>query len=317
MNKRTNHIRALAECAIMLALAFGLSYVKIFALPFGGSVTLLSMLPIILVSIRHGIMWGLGTAFCYSWLQVLQGEVFGWGLTPGMLVASIFLDYIIAFTVLGLAGVFRKKGVPGIIGGTVLVCVLRFLIHFIAGVVLWTNYEEFFAFGQSWVNRPVLYSLVYNGSFMLPEMIITVIGVCVLVLPKQVTGINKRKIWVCVIFSIITCGIYSIYWQYLLVKNVKVLTKDNSRCIKEMLCLLFIPFYSLYWWYTRGVVVRNAMTEKKSICLGSGIAYLLLNIHGLVIISMAILQNDFNALQVENSQPKNSRANKILLMSDF
>lgn len=185
MNKRKNYIRALAECAMMLALAFGLSYVKIFALPFGGSVTLLSMVPIILVSIRHGLVWGLGTAFCYSWLQVLQGEVFGWGLTPGMLVASICLDYLVAFTVLGLAGIFRKKGVPGIIGGTVLVCVLRFVTHFIAGVVLWTNYEEFFAFGKTWVNHPFLYSLVYNGSFMLPEMAITVAGVCILISTKQ------------------------------------------------------------------------------------------------------------------------------------
>ena len=177
--KRTR-TQALVECALLLAMAVALSYVKLFTLPFDGSITLLSMLPICLVAVRHGTAWGLGTAFAYSWFQILQGGVFAWGLTPGMLLASLFLDYILAFTVLGLAGVLRRRGMGGVLLGVALVCLLRFLAHFISGVVLWANFEEFVAFGREWVGRPWLYSLCYNGVYMLPETVFTVLGAFVL-----------------------------------------------------------------------------------------------------------------------------------------
>ena len=188
-NTKSTRIFALCECAIMLALSVVLSYVKIFSLPFDGSITLFSMLPICLISIKYGIAWGLGTAFCYSWFQILQGGVFAWGLTPGMLVASLFLDYILAFTVLGLAGMFRKKGILGMVLGIVMVCALRFLVHFVAGVVLWANLEEFVAFGKEWVNRPVLYSICYNGIYMLPETIMTSVGAWILLKIPQMKRI--------------------------------------------------------------------------------------------------------------------------------
>ena len=185
MKQRTSTIFTLCECAIFLALAVALSFVKFAQLPFDGSITLASMLPICLISIKHGLRWGLGTAFCYSWFQILQGGVFAWGLTPGMLIASLLLDYIVAFTVLGLAGLFRKHGFVGKIAGIVLACFLRFLVHFIAGIVLWANYAEFVAFGAEWVNQPVLYSLCYNGVYMLPDTLITVaIALLLLKLPQ-------------------------------------------------------------------------------------------------------------------------------------
>ena len=170
--------RALCESAIMLALAVTLALVsKLFPLqlPFGGRVTLFSMLPICLISVKYGIKWGLGTAFCFSWFQILEGGVFGWGLTPVMLIASLLLDYILAFTVLGLAGLFRKKGFGGIIGGVAMACALRFLVHFLSGVILWANLEEFMAFGREWIGHPVLYSICYNGIYMLPDTIICVV----------------------------------------------------------------------------------------------------------------------------------------------
>lgn len=172
-NTKQTRVFALCECALMLALAVVLSYVKLFTLPFDGSITLFSMLPLCLISIKYGVKWGLGTAFCYSWFQILQGGVFAWGLTPTMLIASLLLDYLLAFSVLGLAGLFRKKGYLGMIGGVAMACALRFLVHFIAGVVLWANLAEFVAFGQEWVNQPVLYSLCYNGIYMLPETLLT------------------------------------------------------------------------------------------------------------------------------------------------
>ena len=188
-NTKSTRIFALCECAIMLALAVVLSYVKIFSLPFDGSITLFSMLPICLISIEYGLGWGLGTAFCYSWFQILQGGVFAWGLTPGMLIASLFLDYILAFTVLGLAGLFRKKGLLGMVLGIVMVCALRFLVHFVAGVVLWANLEQFVAFGKEWVNRPALYSICYNGIYMLPETIMTSVGAWILLKIPQMKRI--------------------------------------------------------------------------------------------------------------------------------
>ena len=173
---KTSRILMLCECAILLALGVALSYVKIISLPFEGSVTLLSMLPICLAGIKYGVVQGLSVAFLYSWFQVLQGGVFSWGLTPGMLVASLLLDYIVAFTVLGLAGIFRRYGTWGMVGGVALVCALRFLSHFVAGVALWANFEEFIAFGKEWVGRPWLYSLCYNGVYMLPETVFTALG---------------------------------------------------------------------------------------------------------------------------------------------
>ena len=190
---KNNLVKKLTVSAVMLALAFGLSYVIIFRLPFEGSITLFSMLPIFVVSVKYGIGWGLGTAFCYSWLQILQGGVFSWGLNATMLIGSLFLDYIIAFTVLGLAGVFRKKGNAGIICGSLLACALRFVSHFVSGIVLWANYEEFIAFNKTWVNHPVLYSLVYNGIYMLPETIMTVIGIILVTNIPQVKKIMSPE----------------------------------------------------------------------------------------------------------------------------
>ena len=161
--------------------------------PFGGSVTLFSMLPICIISIKHGLGWGLGAGFCFSWFQILQGGVFGWGLTPVMLIGSLLLDYILAFTAIGLAGVFRKKGIKGMIGGVALACTLRFVIHFLSGIILWANLAEFVAFGQAWINRPVLYSLVYNGGYMLPETILTVVGATLLFRVPQIHKILKIK----------------------------------------------------------------------------------------------------------------------------
>ena len=172
---------ALCECAIMLALSVVLSYIKFFELPFDGSITLFSMLPVCLVAIKYGWRWGLGTAFCFSWFQILQGGVFGWGLTPAMLIGSLLLDYILAYTVLGLAGIFRKKGYLGMLGGIATVCVLRFVVHFLAGIILWANFEQFEAFGQVIQDSPALYSICYNGVYMLPETLLTV-GVAAILL---------------------------------------------------------------------------------------------------------------------------------------
>lgn len=176
--KQSTKVLKLAESAIMVALATVLSLISIIKMPLGGSLTLLSMLPICFISIRHGLKWGLGSAFAYSVLQLMLsiGEIVGWGLTPVILLGCIFLDYLIPFTLIGLAGIFRKKGTAGMLWGIILALSLRFLSHFISGVVLWTNVKQFELFGRSWENRPVLYSFLYNGCFMLPEIVMTAVG---------------------------------------------------------------------------------------------------------------------------------------------
>ncbi len=80
-----------------------------------------------------------------------------------------------------ISGAFCKKGYFGALAGIAMVCALRFFVHFLAGIILWANLEQFVAFGQEWVNRPVLYSICYNGVYMLPETVLTV-GVAAILL---------------------------------------------------------------------------------------------------------------------------------------
>lgn len=178
--------RILVEGAIMVALATVLSFIRVVKLPWGGSITLLSMLPIVLFSIRRGIKSGLTVSFLFALIQFIQGimdGLFGWGLTPGSLIACIFLDYLLAFTVLGLAGLFRHKGVTGWIAGIALAILLRSTMHFLSGVIIWQSFGQLW--GDFFTENTVLYSLLYNGAYMLPEMIFTIIGAVVLLkMPK-------------------------------------------------------------------------------------------------------------------------------------
>lgn len=180
---KNNKVRILVEGAVMVALAFVLSMVKIFKLPWGGSITLLSMLPIVIYSIRNGAKCGLAASFVYALTQFLDGVVgdglFAWGLSPLNLVLCIFLDYIGAFTVLGLAGMFRKSEMKGWIGGAVSVISIRYLLHTTSGAVV------FHSTGMLWeslgeIANPWLYSAIYNACYMLPEMILTTVGAVLL-----------------------------------------------------------------------------------------------------------------------------------------
>lgn len=178
--------KILVEGAAMVALATVLSFIRVFKLPWGGSITLLSMLPIVLFSIRRGVQSGMVVSFVYALVQFFQGVLdglFGWGLTPVMLIACILLDYVLAFFVLGLAGLFRKKGIAGWIGGIALAVGLRFVCHFLSGVVIWGSFGELwsgFSTDNTW-----LYSFLYNGCYMLPEMLFTIIGAVALLSTPQ------------------------------------------------------------------------------------------------------------------------------------
>lgn len=173
--------KELVEGAIMVALAAVLSFIRVFKLPWGGSITLLSMLPIVVFSIRYGVKKGLIVSFVYSLFQFAQGigdGLFSWGLTPAALIGSILLDYILAFTAIGFGGLFREKGLAGQICGTVIAGLLRFISHFLSGVVIWHSFGELW--GDFATDNQYLYSFLYNGAYMLPEIIFTVIGAVIL-----------------------------------------------------------------------------------------------------------------------------------------
>ena len=168
--------RRLAESALMLALATILSELAVFSLPFGGSVTLFSQVPIILISYRYGVKWGLTTGLAMSIIQLIFGiQNFSYVSGIGAFLILTLCDYIIAFSALGLGGMFKgriKNDILAISLGGVVVSVIRFICHFISGATIWKEYAE---------GAPVLeYSLTYNASYMLPELIITVVGLVIL-----------------------------------------------------------------------------------------------------------------------------------------
>ena len=168
--KNTNshlRVRMLCEGAMMVALAQVLSYIKLMELPNGGSLTP-AMFPIILFAVRWGLTPGLMAGFTFGLLQLIFDGAYAWGWQ------SMLLDYLVAFTPLGLAGLFKGKK-WGIFVGTVVGCLGRFVVHYISGVTIYKILAptEF----MKWTfTSPSAYSLVYNGSYMLPETIITVAG---------------------------------------------------------------------------------------------------------------------------------------------
>ncbi len=175
MSKTYSKTRILVECALMIALGTVLANIKIYELANGGSVTLFSMVPFILVSFRHGAKWGLFTGFVNSLLQMLLG--FYAPPAPGLLplFGMIMLDYVLAFSLLGLACVFAKpfkNRLLGVAVGTAVVCLIRFLCSFLSGVLIWGNLSDGL---PAWI-----YSLGYNGSYMLPETVLTVVAVVLL-----------------------------------------------------------------------------------------------------------------------------------------
>ena len=178
MNNSYSKTRIMVEGAMMVALATVLSMIKIFQMPFGGSVKLLSMMPLILMSFRHGSKWGALTAFVYSLIHMFMGmEDVMYCQTLISRIGCILLDYIIAYTVLGCAdavGKPFKNRTVGVIVGASAVCLIRFVCSWLSGILIWGSYQSYYDWAA---NMPVwLYSLIYNGNYMLPDIALNVIG---------------------------------------------------------------------------------------------------------------------------------------------
>lgn len=179
-NKSHLRIRALCEGAIMLALAIVLNYLSkvLFAnMPSGGSVSL-AMFPMLFYAHRWGLGNGLLMGFAYGLLDMLLDGGYAWGWQ------SIMLDYLAAYTALGLGGLFKGKD-WGIFSGIAVGCLGRFIVHYISGITIYkilvpTEVEGFGVF-----SNPHIYSLVYNGVYMIPNMIIAMVIAAVLFVPMK------------------------------------------------------------------------------------------------------------------------------------
>jgi thiamine transporter len=171
-------VRVLAEAALAVALAFVLGLVKIFEMPFGGSISL-EMIPLILLSLRQGPVVGIVTGAAYGLLNL---AVQPFVVHP----VQLLLDYPLAFGALGLAGFFRPT-VRGAVAGTVVAVLARFACHFFAGVVFFAFYAP-----QGW--NPYLYSAAYNAAYLIPSLGIALVVVVALLRALEGTQPSRRQI---------------------------------------------------------------------------------------------------------------------------
>ena len=168
--------RMLTEAAMMVALSQVLSYVKLAEAPNGGSITP-AMLPILLYAVRWGAKSGLLAGFVFGLLQLIFDGAYAWGWQ------SMLLDYLVAFTPLGLAGLFKGKK-WGIFVGTLVGCAARFCVHFVSGVTIYKIVAPTEFLNKTY-SSPALYSLIYNGSYMLPNALIALVLAAVLYKPLR------------------------------------------------------------------------------------------------------------------------------------
>lgn len=167
--KTRERTKKMAECALMVAFATALSIVPLAQLPYGGSITIASMLPIVLISYRRGVLWGTGAGLLFGVIQQLLGlSNLSYFTTWQSIVAIVLLDYLLAFGAAGLGGAFRRLKIgqrEALLLGAVLVSVLRYLCHVVSGATVWA--------GLSIPTEAALaYSLAYNATYMIPEGVV-------------------------------------------------------------------------------------------------------------------------------------------------
>ena len=209
MKNKVSKTRRLTESAMLLALAVVLEFVsKMFIpeMPFGGQVTLVSMLPVVLIAYRHGTKWGFVSAFAYALIEMAIGMktvsaaflpgYFGDGVMILNAIVMCMLDYVLAFTLLGLGGIFRNRiqnPSVSLMCGSLVALGARYLAHVASGYILFSGWAEWFftqegfpAWGAGLVDSlgpqmlGIVYSLVYNGMYMVPELLLTAVAALLL-----------------------------------------------------------------------------------------------------------------------------------------
>lgn len=189
--------KRLVTTAMLIAIGTVLSIFQPFQLPFGGGITIASMLPVVIIAYCYGTRWGLFSAFIFSLMQLLLGlKTVSAFFLPGesqmvlyKAVLICLLDYILAYTVLGFGGIFKKRvksGITALTLGAIFAPLLRYIVHIISGAIFFGSWAEwfftqdgFYAIGQTIMETfsgnslALIYSIFYNGTYMLPEIIIT------------------------------------------------------------------------------------------------------------------------------------------------
>lgn len=165
MQMRSKKTAMMVEGALMVALSFGLHFVKLFQAPYGGSVTLGGMIPLLFFALRYGAGPGMMAGAAYG---VLDLVVDPYVVHP----AQLLLDYPLAYGALGLAGLFRGN----VVAGSAVGIAGRFLMHFLSGVIFFASYAK---------GNVYAYSALYNAGYLVPEM---VISVAVLILLRRRIG---------------------------------------------------------------------------------------------------------------------------------
>ena len=189
--------KKLVTSAMLLAIATVLSVIQPFQLPFGGGITLASMMPLVLISYMYGVRHGLFCGCIYGFLQMAIGSktvaaFFLPGDSQMTLLAAVsvcLLDYVIAYTVLGFGGLFKgkiKNSTVSVCLGSIAALTMRYFVHVVSGAIFFGSWAEwfftqdgFYAIGEAIVSSfsggslALIYSLFYNGLYMIPEIVIT------------------------------------------------------------------------------------------------------------------------------------------------
>lgn len=217
--KKESTVR-LVESALLIAIAAVIELISKalgLELPFGGTVTLASMFPIVLIAYKYGTKWGLLSGFTYSIVQMLLGvKVVSAMFLPGddqmavwQAICVCLLDYVLAYTVLGFGGIFKgkfKKPAGELALGAFVALLLRYLVHIVSGAIFygaWAEWffsqEGFYSIGEKILNTfsgtslSIIYSIFYNGLYMVPEIVITTVVAAILGAVPQITGKKKVK----------------------------------------------------------------------------------------------------------------------------
>ncbi len=217
--KKQSTVR-LVESALLIAIAAVIELISKtlgLELPFGGTITLASMFPIVLIAYKYGTKWGLLSGFTYSLVQMLLGaKTVSAMFLPGddqmvlwQAICICLLDYVLAYTLLGLGGIFKgkfKKPAAELALGAFVALLLRYLVHIVSGAIFYGTYAEwfftqegFYSIGEkilgtfSGSSLAIVYSIFYNGLYMVPEIILTTVVAAILGSVPQITGQKKVK----------------------------------------------------------------------------------------------------------------------------
>lgn len=208
---RTEKTKRLALSGILIAMATVLSFIKVFEWPFGGSITAASMLPLAMLGYTYGVRWGLAVGLVHGVIQAITGATMSSafaGQNAGAVVAICLIDYFIAFSVIGLSGMFKgkiKNHTVSFALGTAVAVFIRYICHVASGYIFYKSYADWF-FGEVMANDfsamlmekcspnllGLIYSVIYNAAYMMPELAITT--VCAVLVITLIPPVRREMI---------------------------------------------------------------------------------------------------------------------------